>query len=256
MFQRYLRVVIVFFVLFSSAEARDDRKKFSIKDAYDTQKIEPQLGKIKLYFEGEAHPRVTQNLGLIRTNRKTNSFNKSDLFACQWVFYSALLALRDRAVSNGGDAVINIKSNYKNLEFSSATEFECGVGRIIAGVALTGEVVKTSGGVTSASTKNSSSVSGDSCSEKKIADMKNIGMTEQQIKQACAQKSNISAYDAVLVKKAQIALNNRGYDAGVADGMWGNRSRLAMKMFQEKSAINITGELNDESISALGINGI
>ena len=42
------------------------------------------------------------------------------------------------------DAVVNIKSNYKHHEFSSSTEFECGAGNIIAGVALKADLVKFS----------------------------------------------------------------------------------------------------------------
>ena len=40
-------------------------------------------------------------------------------------FLSAMLALQKRAQSVGADAVVNIVSNYKNIENSSATEFEC-----------------------------------------------------------------------------------------------------------------------------------
>jgi hypothetical protein len=40
------------------------------------------------------------------------------------------------------DAVVNIESNYKNRQFSNETEFECGAGAIMAGVALKGTLVK------------------------------------------------------------------------------------------------------------------
>jgi uncharacterized protein YbjQ (UPF0145 family) len=53
-----------------------------------------------------------------------------------------MLALKDRAVKEGGNAVINIKSNYKNNLTSNKETFQCGAGAVIAGVALTGEVVK------------------------------------------------------------------------------------------------------------------
>ncbi|HZC01952.1 MAG TPA: hypothetical protein VE844_11510 [Gammaproteobacteria bacterium] len=55
---------------------------------------------------------------------------------------SALLALRDRAVQEGGDAVINIKSFYKKNEVISDSEYECHAGGILAGVALQGTVVR------------------------------------------------------------------------------------------------------------------
>ncbi len=70
------------------------------------------------------------------------SCEKSDEKACNWAFLSAMIALRDRALNEGGNAVVNIKSNYKQNEMSSNTEFECHAGAIMSGVALKGTVVK------------------------------------------------------------------------------------------------------------------
>jgi hypothetical protein len=39
-------------------------------------------------------------------------------------------------------AVINIKSNYRNNELVSDTEYQCGAGALFAGVALKGRIVK------------------------------------------------------------------------------------------------------------------
>jgi hypothetical protein len=58
------------------------------------------------------------------------------------VFLTVVLALRDRAVSEGGDAVVNIKSYYKKNEVVSDSEYECHAGAFVAGVALKGTVVK------------------------------------------------------------------------------------------------------------------
>jgi len=55
---------------------------------------------------------------------------------------SALLQLHQRAQSMGANAVINIKSNYKNREVSSETDYTCGAGATIAGVALIGTIVE------------------------------------------------------------------------------------------------------------------
>jgi len=55
---------------------------------------------------------------------------------------SALKELAERAKTEGGDAVVDIVSYYKKNVFSSATEYECHAGNIVAGVALKGRVVK------------------------------------------------------------------------------------------------------------------
>ncbi|POB08294.1 excinuclease, partial [Vibrio vulnificus] len=76
------------------------------------------------------------------TNKKTNAFNKTDEEACNWVFLSAMIVLKERAIKEGGNAVVDIKSNYKNNLTSSVDTFQCGAGTMVAGVALTGKVVK------------------------------------------------------------------------------------------------------------------
>jgi uncharacterized protein YbjQ (UPF0145 family) len=54
---------------------------------------------------------------------------------------SALLALHQRAITLGANAVVNIRSNYKNDLFRSDTEYTCGAGGLMAGVALIGDFV-------------------------------------------------------------------------------------------------------------------
>ncbi len=96
----------------------------------------------KLFFGNQETPKVLAKLGTDVTNLKTNAVGKSDEKACNWVFLSALLALEKRAKQLGANAVINIVSYYKKDVMSSATEFECHAGAVIAGVALRGEFVK------------------------------------------------------------------------------------------------------------------
>jgi hypothetical protein len=124
----------------SPAYARDTVANYPVDLAL---KSEP--GKVSddvaLYFAGQGHPSVVKSYGEFATNKKTNAFGKSDEAACQHVFLSAVIELQERARKEGGNAVINIKSNYKSEVRESATEFTCGSGAVIAGVALKGDVV-------------------------------------------------------------------------------------------------------------------
>ena len=127
----------------SSANARDDRVKFPIKAAMETADAKDKLGAdVKFFFGAEKTPKPTQTLGTFTSNKKTNFANKSDEEGCQRAFLSAMIALKDRALREGGNAVINIHSVYKDEKFESDTEFECGAGKILGGVALRGTVVK------------------------------------------------------------------------------------------------------------------
>ena len=127
----------------TAIQARDTIGDYSIKEALNLGKVKSKLGTgIKFYFGDQEHPKVLKDFGEFRTSKKTNAFMKSDAEACQWVFASALIALRDRAIKEGGNAVINIKSNYGDNMTSSNETFQCGAGAIMAGVALVGTVVK------------------------------------------------------------------------------------------------------------------
>ena len=125
------------------ASARDEQQLYPLADALSTsaakEKLDPE---IKLYFGDQKHPKVEKSFGEWQTNKKTNGFNKSDKEACEWVFLSAALELQERAGKEGGNAVVGIYSNYKNHKHSSSTEYMCGSGALMSGVALKGEVVK------------------------------------------------------------------------------------------------------------------
>jgi hypothetical protein len=120
--------------------ARDTLLKLPIKDAMETADAKAALGTgVKFEFGGSA---PAKNLGTFTSNKKTNFANKSDKEGCQRAFLSAMIALKERALAEGGNAVVNIQSYYKKNEFSSATEYECGAGAIMGGVTMRGTVVK------------------------------------------------------------------------------------------------------------------
>jgi uncharacterized protein YbjQ (UPF0145 family) len=128
----------------SPALARDDRLMFPVKDALEKGKSTKDRidAQIRLYFGKQKPPAVERKLGEFTSNRKTNATNKSDKEACEISFVSAAISLQQRARKEGGDAVINITSVYRNENRESNTEYLCGAGTFAAGVALRGTVVK------------------------------------------------------------------------------------------------------------------
>ncbi|MCB1582398.1 MAG: hypothetical protein R3E90_10860 [Marinicella sp.] len=134
---------LICLVAFSnSAIARNDllTYQFSAAVEYGYQEgiLDPS---IKYYLAGQDHEKVKQSHGVFKSNKKTNSVGKDDKKACDWVLLSTLKSFQERAKSLGANAVINIKSNYKNREFVSNEVYQCGAGNILTGVALKGEVV-------------------------------------------------------------------------------------------------------------------
>ena len=105
-------------------------------------KYQDELGGVAFYFDDQPHPKVEKILGQYTSNKKTNAFNKSDAEACQWVALSALKEFHKRAITEGGNAVINIHSFYKKNDLSDPTRYECHAGFAAAGVAFKGTVAK------------------------------------------------------------------------------------------------------------------
>ncbi len=127
----------------SPADARETRHKFPIETALAKAQASGQLAPgVKLFFGTQKHAKPTAQLGATRTNKKTNFFNKTDQEACDWAFLSSIIALSQYAQRVGGNAIVNIRSNYRNIEFSSETEYECGAGNVTGGTAFVGDVVK------------------------------------------------------------------------------------------------------------------
>ncbi|MCZ6854614.1 MAG: excinuclease ABC subunit A [Gammaproteobacteria bacterium] len=137
-----LLIVMVNIFLMPSASARDTVASYSVVQALSLEQTKSALGSdIRFYFGDQEHRSVVKNFGEFRSNNKTNAFGKSDKVACQWVFLSAMIVLRNQAIREGGNAVIDIKSNYRNKLTSSNNSFQCGAGNFVAGVALVGTVV-------------------------------------------------------------------------------------------------------------------
>ena len=127
----------------ASAMAGDSKLMLPVAGAMAANGAEAKLNNgVQFFFAGQPTPKVIDTLGQDQTSQKTNSFGKSALTACNWVFLSAMMRLEKRAKELGANAVVNIVSNYDNVEHASATEFECHEGSIMAGVALKGDFVR------------------------------------------------------------------------------------------------------------------
>ena len=138
-----LAIAFVAATITAPALARDTEHKLPIQEVLNMPDYQEKVGsEVKFYFGGQTAPATLQQYGEFITNKKTNSANKSDEEACRWAMLSALITLNEKALQLGGNAVIGVQSYYKKKTFSSASQYECHAGAIIAGVALKGTVVK------------------------------------------------------------------------------------------------------------------
>lgn len=99
------------------------------------EKLDPNF---KFFLAGQATPKVVKRFSIGMSNQKTNGVGKSDEFGCKWAALSALINLQNSAKREGANAVIDIHSYYKKVEYKHDTNFECHAGNIVIGTALRG----------------------------------------------------------------------------------------------------------------------
>jgi hypothetical protein len=130
-------------VLLPSAQARDDRMLFDIRQALDSPLGHDRFDEtVAFYWGDQIYPPPMQTFDIHTSERRAFAPTRTDDQACQVAFIEALAGLRDHAKEVGANAVVDIKSIYKNREFRSESQYECRAGYVVTGVALEGRMVK------------------------------------------------------------------------------------------------------------------
>ena len=92
--------------------------------------------------------------------------------------------------------------------------------------------------------------------EDEFADSEEIGQQQHaELEQQTAQEKPWADQQISLnkVKEIQDSLNNKGFSAGSVDGLIGPETQSALKNFQEANNLTASGELDQETIDALGL---
>lgn len=77
---------------------------------------------------------------------------------------------------------------------------------------------------------------------------------DQVLAQETARGSGAPLYvSPATVRMIQQALNQAGYEAGEVDGQWGQKTQAAMKNWQQAQGLEPTGNVNGQSLQALGV---
>lgn len=137
----YLFAIIAMIQMPGLAEARDKAQQLSISDAMNTETA-LSYTEVEFYFGDQTYQEPKRFIGNYTSKKTTNAFGKSDEEACRWAFLSAIKSFYERALREGGNAVVNIKSITTGKPFKSADQFECRAGNIVAKVYLQADVVE------------------------------------------------------------------------------------------------------------------
>lgn len=139
----YKAIVTACFIAFTisnAAQARDTTQRFPVSEPMSSSTAD-EFNNVRFYFGDQSHPPISRTVGTYTTRRTTNAFMKADKEACDWGFLSAMRTLWERAVKEGGNAVVNIRSVTTGETVNSATEYVCRAGNVVAKVYLEGKVV-------------------------------------------------------------------------------------------------------------------
>ncbi len=79
------------------------------------------------------------------------------------------------------------------------------------------------------------------------------GSTPAQQMQPGASASNAAvSLNPDQIRQLQQSLNDNGFDAGKVDGVFGPSTRAALRQFQSKAGLQPTGELDAQTLTAVG----
>jgi len=81
------------------------------------------------------------------------------------------------------------------------------------------------------------------------------GVTQPQAQDSQQQGREAQAQSPELVKQAQQALKDKGIQVGAVDGQWGPQTQQGVKQFQQQQGLQASGQLDQQTVAALGIGG-
>lgn len=126
-----------------AAEARDEQRLFDLATVLSSPEGRDRFDDtVQFFWAGQDAPATAQAFSVQTSQRKTFAPTRTAREACDQSFIEALAALRDAAKKAGGNAVVSIKSLYKNREFRSPVEYECRMTYFAASVTLEGKLVR------------------------------------------------------------------------------------------------------------------
>ncbi|MDR1425071.1 MAG: hypothetical protein LBI92_10790 [Azoarcus sp.] len=138
---------IVAFVVPATTQARDTQHFYDFHLVVEEALADGALdGTVKFYLMGEKIPgKVTQTFPEAVSDRKTGKKGTTgagkdgDQARCDWALRAALLSFQDNAKKNGANAVIDLVSYYKEVEYQDVSKYECHAGKFMVGAALKGK---------------------------------------------------------------------------------------------------------------------
>ncbi len=125
------------------AEARNVPYRLPLQPLLDSPQFRDSGSSDMMFLFGNTPsvPGISVISSLVVT-RKARIPGKADEIACATAMVAALRELRDHAVRQGGNAVVNVNSAFRGNIFSSATDYECHAGSHSVVITLQASIAK------------------------------------------------------------------------------------------------------------------
>lgn len=120
---------------------------------------------------------------------------------------------------------------------------------IVASMSIAGATALAAGGQSGSASGTTSGTSSDMSSSTASESMSE---TARQADQPQSQQGMKQA-DKQTISKVQQALKDKGHYQGQVDGKWDSESRAALRDFQQSQNIEVSGQLDSQTLSALGV---
>lgn len=135
-----LGISLILAISSTPALARNSEVLLDAKNAVHEQG-KGDLLDVPFYMKGVKHKKVVKTIGNWSSTRKGRGAFQSDEDACNRTFVTALKSLQQRAITEGGNAIINVTSWTKNKPYEDKNNFRCVAGAVIVHVAIKGDIV-------------------------------------------------------------------------------------------------------------------
>jgi opacity protein-like surface antigen len=137
--KKLLLVALIAACAAAPAFARDTPVRVTLQSVLDMPEAHAKLdGSVRFFLAGAETPHVEKKFGEDISNDKTNAFNKTAEFACQWAALSGLIKFQNRAKQQGANAVIDIVSYNKRVVTTDPAQLECLDGAFVGGISMKG----------------------------------------------------------------------------------------------------------------------
>lgn len=105
-----------------------------------------------------------------------------------------------------------------------------------------------------AQSNNTNTMQPDDQSQMSAPSQNGNASQDQSGNQQAQNTINPSQLDRQQIRRIQTALDHKGFNVKRADGKWGPETEAAVKRFQQKQNLQGNGQLDQQTLGALGVN--